>query len=282
MSLRTSLEIVQDLKCGRLILADGAVGSELVKRGIAPDRTVEANLSHPEVVRDLHQRAIAAGAELLTSNTFGMPTGEGWAAAYLAGVALAETAAQAARRSVGVLISVYPSELLLIPEGVLAPFRAPTPSRRLLLIETAVDIREAVEAVVFARRSGVETVVATCHFQPDGVMPDGTTPEAAALALQEAGASVVGGNCGVVPEESVSVAQRMRAVTDLPLLFQPNAGLPEFAEGRWIYPVDPVRFAQNAIRLFEAGVSIVGGCCGATPAHIAAVHSLLFRPQRRE
>jgi 5-methyltetrahydrofolate--homocysteine methyltransferase len=282
MSLQTGHELVQALKRGRQILADGAVGTELLKSGVAPDRIVEANLSDPERVRNLHRRAIAAGAEIITANTFGMPTGDDWGAAMQAGVDLAEAAATELDGTTAVLIAVYPRELLRCPDVVLSPFRRPGPRGSLLLIETAVDIREASEAVALAGRSGPLTIAATCHFQADGLMQDGTTPEAAALALQAAGALIVGANCGEVPEDLVTVAQRMRVVTDLPLLFQPGAGLPKLVDGCWTYPVDPIRFAQNAIRLFQLGASIVGGCCGTTPAHIAAVHSLLFHPQRRE
>ena len=278
MALRTGRELVQALRRGQRMPADGAIGSELLKWGIAPGDTVEANLSHTELVRGLHRSSIAAGAEIITTNTFG----NSGSAAFTAGIELAEAEAKAAVPAISVFISVYPGELIEKLELVSALFRKPLSGSRLLLIETAVAIAEAVRATELARRNGADIVAATCHFQPDGLMPDGTSPEAAAKALQAAGASLVGGNCGAVPEAWVEVAQRMRAATDLPLLFQPNAGLPTASGDRLIYPADPVRFAQNAMRLFDAGVSVVGGCCGTMPAHIAAVCSLLFDPQRRE
>ncbi|MCW3098012.1 MAG: homocysteine S-methyltransferase [Chthonomonadaceae bacterium] len=266
------------------MLADGAVGSELIKTGIAPERTVEANVSHVHRVRDIHRRAIAAGAELLTTNTFGTPSGEGWAAEFHAGVELAAAAVAEAGREIAVLLSVYPEELRSNPAVVLAPFREPETQGWLLLIETAVDLRAAVEAIDLARSHGVTTIAATCHFQADARMPDGTLPAQAAAALQQAGASIVGANCGTGPEEMVDIAAQMRAVTDLPLLFQPNAGLPQWDEDAndWVYSIGPDRFAAAASALFDIGVAIVGGCCGTTPAHIAAVHRLLFHPQRRE
>lgn len=264
------------------MLADGAVGSELIKAGIAADRAVEANLSHPECVRNVHRRAVAAGAEILTANTFGMSASGEWAQAFQAGAELAEAAAHEANRAISVMISVFPSELLLKPDDILGFMRKPEKQGSLLLIETATDIREAVAAVAMARSSGIETIAATCHFQPDTQMPDGTSAAQAAAALQQAGASIVGANCGTLPEEMVIAAEQMRAATDLPLLFQPNAGLPHWNESLWVYPVDTVRFAANAAALFAAGAAVVGGCCGTTPAHIAAVHRLLFHPQRRE
>jgi 5-methyltetrahydrofolate--homocysteine methyltransferase len=282
MSLRTSRDLLQYLYDGGRVLADGAVGSELIRSGVDPQSVVEANLSQPESVRDLHRRSIDAGAELVTTNTFGMPTGPRWTAAFEAGVSIVAAAVLDARTDVAVMLSVYPAELLQEPAVVLSPFDRSIAQEWLLLIETAISIQEAVAAVELARRSGVRFVAATCHFQSDGVMPDGSSPEQAAAALQAAGASIVGGNCGTVPEEMVAVATRMRRATELPLLFQPNAGLPQCGEDGWVYPVDPNRFAAAATRLFEAGVSIVGGCCGVTPAHIAAAGNLLFHPQRRE
>ncbi len=282
MSFRTASELIGLLQAGRRMLADGAVGSELIKSGIAPEHTVDANLSYPQKVREMHQSAIAAGAEILTSNTFGLSEQEEWRCAFRAGVELAVSAAYAADGEVSVLLSVFPAELLFLPEIVLEPFRNVSTQGCLLLIETAIAMKDAIDAVVMARRQGIEQVAVTCHFQPDGRMPDGTSAADAAKALHQAGAAVLGSNCGAVPEEMVTVAEQMRAVTDLPLLFQPNAGLPELREGRMVYPVDPYRFAAVASALFEAGASVVGGCCGTTPAHIAAVRLALFHPQRRE
>ena len=281
MSLRTSRDLIRQLQSGQRVLADGAVGSELLKASIDPNRTVEANLSQPETVRSLHLRSLAAGAEVITANTFGLSYGDGWEAAFQAGVELANAEACAAAFPVSVLVSACPEELLRHPNVVLAPFDGAA-QNWVLLLETAVAIRDIATAVSVARHHGVETVAATCHFLPNGAMPDGTMPKEAALALLEAGASLIGGNCGSDPEDWVSVAEKMRTATDLPLLFQPGAGLPKRVHDLWVYPVDADRFAANAARLFDVGVSIVGGCCGTTPAHIAAVRGLLFHPQRRE
>lgn len=264
------------------MLADGAVGSELNCSGIALERMVDANRSHPQTVRELHRRAIDAGAAIITTNTFGSPDSSGWAAGFQAGVELAVETARNAEREIAVMLSVYPAELLREPEIVLAPFREVGTQDCLLLIETATDVREAADAVAIARASSNAVILATCHFQADGNMPDGTTALRAAAALQQVGAAVVGANCGTLPEEMAVVARQMRTATDLPLLFQPNAGLPRLEESQWAYPVSPERFAAVAASLFDVGASIVGGCCGATPTHIAAVHRLLFHPQRRE
>jgi 5-methyltetrahydrofolate--homocysteine methyltransferase len=197
-------------------------------------------------------------------------------------VDIAVTAANEAHEPTAVMISVYPAEILSASEVVLEPLHRPETSGCLLLIETATDLRDATAAVALAVSRSDAIVAATCHFQASGVMPDGTTPAQAAYALQEAGASLVGANCGTIPEDMGTVAVEMRAGTRLPILCQPNAGLPQQQLGRWLYDVDPARFAGAAALLFAAGASIIGGCCGTTPAHIAAVRRLLFHPQRRE
>jgi len=267
------------------MLADGAIGSELLKAEIELDRTVEANLLKPHRVEYLHKRAIAAGAELITTNSFGMPgasESSEWRTAFHAGIEIADAVVRSEPRQVAVMLSVYPGELLQYSDVVCASFHRPTTKHWVLLIETAIDLEDACIAVDIARQNGVETIAATCHFRSGGLMPDGSTPAQAVSALHEAGASIVGANCGEVPEAMVTVAEQMRAVTDLPLLFQPNAGMPQNTDAGWIYPVDAERFAANAARLLNAGASIVGGCCGTTPAHIAAIDRLLFHPQRRE
>jgi len=282
MSLLAAHELVRRLRDGRRMLADGAVGSELIRAGIAPDGTVAANLSHPEHVRNIHRQAIAAGAEIITTNTFGAPSSQAWFAGFSAGLALAETAVRESDRDIAVMFSVYPEELLLNSWSVIEPFQEASSREYLLLIETAIDIERAVTAVTTAWRNGVTAIAATCHFQADARMPDGTTPAQAAAALQKAGAMIVGANCGTGPDAMVAVAEQMRTATDLPLLFQPNDGLPVWQGSRWVYPVDTARFAAIAASLFDVGASIVGGCCGTTPAHIAAIDRLLFHPQCRE
>lgn len=281
MSLLTGGKLLQQLQGGRRLLADGAVGSELISAGVAPDQTVAANLTHPQEVQALHRRASDAGAEILTSNTFGVPGGSerGWEAEFQAGVGLALAGVQEVERPLAVLLSVYPETLLSHSHLVLASFLEPETQDFVLLIETAIDLNAAVAAVELARQAGVTAIAATCHFQETGTMPDGTPPEHAVVALHRAGASIVGANCGVGPEAMLPIAQRMRAATDLPLLFQPNAGLPERQANRWIYPGTPERFAAAGAHLFALGAAIVGGCCGTTPAHIAALRHLLFPPQ---
>lgn len=279
MSFLRGSELLRQVQEGRLLLADGAVGSELIDAGIAPNRTVAANCTHPQTVRTLHRRAITAGADIITSNTFGNPAGEGWEEALRGGIALALAAAQEAERPIAVLLSVYPDTLLQTPSVLMALTDRPEARDCVLLIETAVSLQAVVEAVECAQSAGIGPIAATCHFQRGGSMPDGTTPAQAAAALHKAGAAIVGGNCGDVPQEMPAVAQKMRAATDLPLLFQPNAGLPALEGDRWAYPTSTELFAEIGRQLFSSGASIVGGCCGTTPAHIAALRRFLLHPQ---
>jgi methionine synthase I (cobalamin-dependent) len=220
MSFLTSADLLQSLRKGRRMLADGAVGTELMRLDLPADGIVEANLSCPLAVTRLHRRAIEAGAQIITTNTFGSPDSIGWEAAFRAGVEIAITAANEAAAPIAVMLSVYPGELLRAPEVVLGAFDRSDGCDCLLLIETVTDIREATAAVALARSHSETLVAATCHFQASGGMPDGTTPSEAAIALQEAGASLVGANCGTVPEAMATVAIEMRrtaAATGRPL-----------------------------------------------------------------
>jgi 5-methyltetrahydrofolate--homocysteine methyltransferase len=274
-SMRSLLKRVRE---GERLIADGGMGSELIRKGVPPEDTLRANLHHSEVVREIHRSYLAAGADILTANTFGLREADVWADAICAGAAMAVQEADLDPHDVGIWLSfpgsVLPREmetLHLLKSEALYWSRA-------ILIETCVSLPQAIEAVLAAKLLEPELLAVTCHFRADGLLPDGTTPEASAQALVQAGADIVGGNCGDTPETFIEIAARMRQVTDAPLLFQPNAGLPTPTPGgEWVYPVGPDLFAEIADCLFQAGVNIVGGCCGTTPQHIQALHPLRHR-----
>jgi 5-methyltetrahydrofolate--homocysteine methyltransferase len=279
------------LRAGERFLADGGIGTELIRRGIAPGAILRANLESPEVVREVHRHYLTAGAQILTANTFGVGEGAAWGRCARAGWELAVEAAQESEAEVFVWLSIMPGDLPRETETLRALVADAAYRPDALLLETNTSLIGARKAVEAARMLRPELLAVTCHFRADGRMPDGTSPETAACALTAAGAHVVGGNCGDTPEAFVAVAERMRAVTrlvrvnlqragyavvagDTPLLFQPNAGLPmRAAEGDGTYPVGPEAFAEIAARLLDAGANIVGGCCGTTPAHIAAIQN---------
>lgn len=272
MPFLRACQLLERLRSGERWLADGGMGSELIRKGVMPEGVLAANVGLSEEVRSIHRRYLAAGARILTSNTFGLRTGDDWSRNLRAGLELAFSAARESDVPVACWMSLVPA---LVPVEVetlrfLAAHALHWPGA--LLIETCTSLCKAVTAVQAARDLPLELLAVTCHFRADGQMPDGTTPEEAARTLTEAGADMVGGNCGETPGAFVAVAARMRAVTAAPLLFQPSAGLPtQDTQGRWNYPVSEAEFAAVGKELFAAGADIVGGCCGTTPAYIAAL-----------
>jgi 5-methyltetrahydrofolate--homocysteine methyltransferase len=272
MSLQFASELKERLRSGERLVADGAMGSELIRSGIAPEEVLQANLSQPETVRAIHDHYLAAGAAILTANTFGLRTEADWPGVLRGGLQLSVGAVRASHCEASVWASfvadIVHSEIETL--RFVAAHEAYWPDA--LLIETCTSLDAALTATRLARALPISLLAVTCHFRADALMPDATTPEEAARALTEAGADIVGGNCGEIPDAFIEVAARMRAVTDTPLLFQPSAGLPaQDAEGHWGYPVTAAEFAEVGMRLFAAGANIVGGCCGTTPTYIAAL-----------
>jgi len=281
-----------------VLVGDGATGTELQWLGLGPGACGEAwNLSAPDQVRRVHRRYLAAGAQLLTSNTFGGTPlalarhGLGERAADLnrAGARLAREVAGERAFALG---DMGPCGGLLEPHGDVPLPRAAEAFRRqaaalleggadAILVETMSDPAEAALAVEAALQAGARLVLATFAFQrvPDGfrTMMGADVAGAVAVALA-AGAEGVGANCGT----ELSLDDYLRLTSELSaaagsaaVLVQPNAGSPALQAGRAVYPTGPEAFAAAAPRLAAAGARIVGGCCGTGPAHIAAVRAAL-------
>jgi 5-methyltetrahydrofolate--homocysteine methyltransferase len=281
------------LKRGVLV-CDGGTGTELQALGLAPGASGEAwNAAQPERVQQLHRRYLEAGADLLTTNTFG-GTALALAGYGLAGEAVAlnragaRLAVEVAGERAFVLGDVGPFGGLLEPYGEVTAAAAAAAFRvqagalleggaDAILVETMSDPVEAALAVRAAREAGARLVLATFAFQrtPDGFRTMmGTDVESALAAAREAGADAVGANCGTALslDDYVHLATALAAAAgDAPVLVQPNAGAPVLEDGRAVYRTGPEAFAAAAPRLVAAGARIVGGCCGTGPLHIAAV-----------
>ncbi len=280
------------LKEGRPIIGDGALGTMLLARGLAGGQCPEAwNLSRPEVLREIAEEYVAAGSEIVATNTFGASPLK--LAQYgLEGrtEAINLAAVEVLRGTVGdqayIAASCGPSGRLLKPYGDAEPQAVQESYRRqmspliaagvdVVLIETMIDLAEAVLAIRAAKDVSPRVpVVATMTFDatPKGFFTVmGTTIEKAAAGLQAAGADVIGSNCGNGIVNMVEIARRFRQCSDSPLIIQSNAGLPEVRDGRVEYPESPEFMAGKVKELLEIGVSIIGGCCGTTPAHVRAM-----------
>jgi len=274
-------------------VADGAMGTLLFKwatleKGQPPE---VLNLSHPEVLEKVAAAYLEAGAEIIQANTFG---GSAPKLAYygLDGQteAVNRAAVEAVRRVVGeaayVSASCGPSGQILKPYGDAEPETVRSGFERqfrgaveggidVVCVETMTDLAEATLAVRAAKAVAPEIpVMATMTFDPSPrgfFTVFGVTPEAAAAGLTEAGADVVGSNCGNGIENMVQIARELRAHTDAPLLIQSNAGQPQERFGETVYDETPEFHAEKAKDLVAAGVQIIGGCCGTTPDHIRAI-----------
>jgi homocysteine S-methyltransferase len=277
------------------LVADGAMGTMLYARGVSLDQCLEAaNLDRPELVLGIHRAYVEAGAELLETNTFGATAiklaAHGMAdqveALNAAGVRLAREAASGSTRRIWIGGSIGPLGRPIAPLGKLTAEEASdafavqaqalaAAGADLLVVETFIDLNEIVAAVQGAQRVTSLPIVAQMTFAQDGRTLLGYTPEEIVARLEPLGAAVIGANCSVGPHALVEVMERMAAVSHVPLSAMPNAGLPAYVGGRFVYVASPAYMADYARTLAEAGVAVVGGCCGTTPEHIAAIRDTL-------
>lgn len=294
------MDIRTELLAGRRILSDGAMGTQIYASGVDVEQSFEElNLLHPDVVLGIHRSYVRAGADMVETNTFGATPlqlqrwglEERTAEINRAGALLARTAAAEAARPVLVAGSVGPLGARLAPlgslkhEDALAAFRTQIAALidggvDLLILETFADLAEIELAIRAAREAGDMPLIASMSFNREGRTLTGVTPEIAARRLAELNVDVLGANCSTGPRGVHEVVTRYHRTLNelgvhLPISAMPNAGYPETRGERLFYPASPDYFGQYAQRLTEAGAAIIGGCCGTTPEHIAAMRRAL-------
>ena len=280
---------------GPPLLADGAMGTELYSRGVYINRCYdELNLSQPELVAAIHRDYTKAGAELIETNTYGAnrfkltPHGLGERVDELnrRGVEIARQAAGEAGREVFVAGSIGPLGRRLEPIGKLKLREAADAFQEqaegliagradLIIVETMVDPNELVCAVKAVRERSDLPVIAQFTLSDYNESAYGATLERIVHELAGLDVDAVGINCSIGPSKLLEAARRLMELTDKPVSIQPNAGEVEMFEGRMICRATPEYFAEYARRMVLAGVKIVGGCCGSTPAHIRAMDAAL-------
>lgn len=275
------------------VITDGAWGTELHARGLAPGEIPDVwNLTNPDKVVAVARAYVEAGSQVILTNTFGANRFR------LAGHSLENRVAEinrtgvqlsreAAGRSALVFASIGPTGRLLMDGSVTEDDlrvafseqaeAIASASPDAIVIETMSDLGEAIIAIKAAKATGLPVVA--CVVFDSGANKDrtmmGATPEQAATQLSEAGADVIGANCGTGIEKYVQVCHRLRAATSKPLWMKPNAGLPRLVAGRPVYDTTPEQFSGFAPALVEAGAAFVGGCCGTTPDFIRALRERL-------
>ncbi len=288
--------LLEELK-RRILVADGAMGTELMRRGL-PSGTVpeEWNISHPDVVLSIHKSYAEAGADILLTNTFGANRfkletkglGKMVGEFNLRG---AELARQAAGAQMFVLGDIGPTGQLMAPFGkrnfeeFVKVFSEQAEALAEggvdgIIIETMMDLEEASAALVAAKKVTRLPVAVSMMFKKDSsgdgfhtVM--GTDPRSMVSRLESDGADIIGTNCGMGIREMTSLVRQIRNGTDLPIIAEPNAGLPQLENGKTIYRESAEEMAAYVTEILSAGVSILGGCCGTTAQHIRKVAEIV-------
>ncbi len=282
-------DLLKRIKNGEILIADGAIGTMLMERGLAPGEPPESfNLEHPEVLEEIAALYLDSGADIIQTNTFGAsPLRLSLYSLENKTEKINRNAVFAVRKAVSdkayISASCGPSGKLLKPYGDTDPEDVYKSFHRqikvlvsadvdILCIETMTDLTEASLAIKAAKEVSPSTpIMATMTFDPTPkgfytVM--GVNIEMAASELEKAGADIIGSNCGNGIESMVRIASEFKQKSNLPLIIQSNAGLPEIKGDTTIYSETPEFMAEKAKELVSIGVSIIGGCCGTTPEHI--------------
>lgn len=288
--MKPFLEAVRE---GRLLVFDGAMGTQLEERGLHPGP--DWNVKDPEKVIDVHRSYAAAGADVLLTNTLTANrlalerAGEADKVGEYNGAGVRICREAAGERayvagdmtSTGQMLEPYGDfteeqfyEVFAEQARALAGAGAD-----LIIIETMTDLSETVVAIKACKAATTLPVVGSISFDWGAAGPRtmmGNDIASCASEMVSAGADVIGTNCGgVTPEQAAQIIAEMRRHTDAPLIAQPNAGLPELIDGRAEFNLSPEVFADGLGKCLEAGARLLGGCCGTTPRHIAALRSMV-------
>lgn len=275
---------LREWTAGGPLITDGAWGTQLQERGLPPGAAPDNwNLTNPEIVQAVARAYVEAGSQVILTNTFranALAMGGDLEAINKSGVAISRVAAAGHAL---VFASIGPSGKMLMTGEVtesdltaaFAAQAAALADADALLIETMSDVEEARIAVAEAKRTRLPVIVSFAFDsgkKKDRTMM-GTTPEAVAAAMVDAGVDAVGANCGAGVEYAADICRRLRDSCDLPIWIKPNAGLPKIEGTHVRYDVAAEAFASHYRALRDAGASFIGGCCGSTPDFIRALVS---------
>ena len=269
----------------RLIVFDGAMGTMIQRYGLKPGQPPETfNILRPEIIEEIHRQYIEAGADVITTNTFGANELKLKGTGYTVEQVITQ-AVVLARRAAGsrwVALDMGPIGQLMEPMGSLSFEQAYELYARqvkagvqagvdIILIETLGDLYEAKAAVLAAKENSSLPVICTLTFDQSGRTLTGADPLTAVVVLEGLGVDALGVNCSLGPEGLLPIVKQFISYSSLPVLVQPNAGLPQMVDGRAVYPLTPDAFQSHILTMIQMGVRLVGGCCGTTPDFIRAI-----------
>lgn len=278
----------RDLLGKQMLFFDGATGTELQAKGLQAGELPESwNFLHPEIVESVHRNYLKAGANIIKTNTFGANPLK-LAESDLNCKDVIEAAVKIAKKACGdtnnkfVALDLGPTGKLLAPYGDL-PFEEAVKAygevvrygtaagADLILIETMSDTYEIKAAILAAKENSDLPICVTMTFDEDGKLLTGADVEAAAVMCEALGVDAIGFNCGLGPVQVEKLLPQMLNAVSLPIIVNPNAGLPVQREGKTYFDIQAEEYADLMYKLAKAGVSILGGCCGTTPSHIQAM-----------
>lgn len=282
---------VKELINKELILFDGAMGTMLQKNGLKLGENPEKlNFSHEDMIIKIHKSYIDSGANIITTNTFGAnrlklkESGYSVEETISKAVSLAKEATKDTNAFIA--LDIGPIGELLEPMGTLSFEEAYEIFKEqiiighkagadLILIETMTDLYEAKAAILAAKENCNLPVFCTMSFEEDGRTFTGCLPSSMAITLEGLGVDALGVNCSLGPDKILKVIKEIKKYTNLPLMVQPNAGLPSIIFGEAIYDISIEDFTEGIEELINEGVSIIGGCCGTTPEFISSIRLLI-------
>ena len=270
-----------------IVILDGGMGTLLQEQGLGAGEAPERwNLTHPDAITAIHRAYYEAGSHVVSTNTFGANplkfNEEELEAIVAAAVANARAAQVGIDHPTYVALDIGPSGKLLSPlgdldfEDAVAAFAAVV---RLgvkygvdaILIETFNDCYETKAAILAAKENSDLPVLVSNAYGADGKLMTGASPAAMVALAEGLGVDAIGANCSLGPRQLVGVMKELLANASIPVLLKPNAGLPRVEDGKTVFDVSPADFADAVTELVQAGVRVVGGCCGTTPAYIRAL-----------
>lgn len=282
----------------KFLVFDGAMGTMLQAYGMkAGELSERYNIEKPEVIEKIHKAYIDAGADVITTNTFGANryklNDKGLPLEDVIGRAV-EIARKAAKDKL-VALDIGPLGQLMEPYGSLsfeAAYEAfkeqitvgASAGADLIIIETMSDIYEVRAAILAARENSSLPIICTMTFQEDGRTLTGTDPLTMVNILQNLGIAALGINCSLGPKEMMPLVYEVLKYSRIPVIVQPNAGLPKMVGNETVFEINPEKFAAYGRQMAESGVRLLGGCCGTTPEHIKALKSALagLKPAKNE
>ncbi|QZY56073.1 homocysteine S-methyltransferase family protein [Crassaminicella profunda] len=280
---------IKELTSKKFVFFDGAMGTMLQAAGLGIGENPESyNLLHPNIIFDIHKKYIDAGADIITTNTFGANSYKLKDSPYSVEtiISSAVSIAKKASESKLVALDMGPIGQLLEPMGTLTFHDAyeifkeqviigEKSGADILLLETLSDLYEAKAAILAAKENSSLPVFCTMTFQENGRTLTGTTPETMVHVLEGLGVDALGINCSLGPKEIMPLVERILKVANVPVMIQPNAGLPKLINGETVFDLTPDNFSKEIQALSALGISIIGGCCGTNPAFIKAVKDSL-------